>query len=134
MPSEEYRSVARGPLKLKGAAGVTKKKKKKDKTTDLEKNLSPGGDKPKDTPREEADDTDKPRRSDSQGPEHRDQAQKGEEEDEAELKTEAERRFAEAKRKRVRSHSPCLRTSAEQNRAERSREEQGADSSLRCNS
>jgi protein FAM32A len=131
MPSEEYRSVARGPLKLKGAVGVTKKKKKKDKTTDLEKNLSPGGDKPKDTPREDEDDTEMPRRSDSQGPEHRDQAQKGEEEDEAELKTEAERRFAEAKRKRVRSHSPCF---TDECRAERSRAEQGADSSLRCNS
>ncbi|KAL2191810.1 DUF1754-domain-containing protein [Thermothelomyces heterothallicus CBS 203.75] len=45
MPSDEYTTVGRGPLKLKGGAGVTKKKKKKDKgkTTDLEKNLSTGG-------------------------------------------------------------------------------------------
>ena len=49
MPSDDYASITRGPLKLKGGAGVTKKKKKKDKTkaksssTDLEKNLSTGG-------------------------------------------------------------------------------------------
>jgi protein FAM32A len=109
MPSDEYSSVARGPLKLKGAGGVTKKKKKKDKdrnkTTDLEKNLSTGGDKTatKDTPDRprEQDDADKPRRSASQDLERQDQAEKAGEEEETELKTEAERRFAEAKRKRV---------------------------------
>ncbi|KAH6840910.1 hypothetical protein B0I37DRAFT_357754 [Chaetomium sp. MPI-CAGE-AT-0009] len=73
MPSDEYAPAARGPLRLKGAAGVTKKKKKKGgkSSTDLEKNLSTGGT----------------------------QQQPGDVGEEN--KTETERRFAEAKRKRL---------------------------------
>lgn len=112
MPSDEYTTVARGPLKLKGGAGVTKKKKKKDKAkTDLEKNLSTGGedggrdsseralaqtgkegspgtgtDKGEGTPPAELQRDDGPSASAA----------------EDDYKTEAERRFAEIKRKRVR--------------------------------
>jgi protein FAM32A len=109
MPSDEYTSVARGPLKLKGAAGVTKKKKKKDKDksgarTDLERNLSTGdGDgalarKPSEPPdrRPSAEPSDA---QEVQGVE-------AELEDPDSTKTEAERRFAEAKRKRVRTTPP----------------------------
>ena len=114
MPSDDYTSISRGPLKLKGAAGVTKKKKKKagkDKAaaTDLEKNLSAGEGAlvpTIDTPREERDDdVDDDTRSRSRS---RDKKGDGGEEEEDESKTETERRFAEAKRKRVCCNTPLL--------------------------
>ncbi|KAK4127539.1 DUF1754-domain-containing protein [Parathielavia appendiculata] len=107
MPSDEYSSVARGPLKLKGAAGVTKKRKKKDKTTDLEKNLSTSGDKPIDSTKDipdrspGEDSADKPTTSDRNDFEHREKTAAQKEEEAEALKTETERRFAEAKRKRL---------------------------------
>lgn len=118
MPSDEYTSITRGPLKLKGAAGITKKKKKKDKNKDkkpdLERNLSTGGGDEsaltlvKDTlerlPNEEDDDT-RQRRSES-GDVREGGGRSGEEgeggNEKESSKTETERRFAEAKRKRVR--------------------------------
>jgi protein FAM32A len=128
MPSDDYASIARGPLKLKGGAGVTKKKKKKDKaktksSTDLERNLSAGVEdnsenalalsestrSPRDAPPE--DEGDERRRSASNDRQQRDEPGEREED---ESKTESERRFAEAKRKRVRlvfsppTHPPPL--------------------------
>lgn len=97
MPSDEYTSVARGPLKLKGTAGVTKKKKKKNKT-DLEKNLSTGGSgsgSASETALVKGEDEGK-----EKDPENAQQEEKKEEEEEV-YKTEAEKRFLEAKRKRV---------------------------------
>lgn len=77
MPSEEYKSAGGGALRIKGAK-VKKHKKKKDKTA-LEKNLT------------------EPKKERSQ--------EKEEEVEEAEPsrsnKTEAERRFEEARRKRL---------------------------------
>lgn len=79
MPSEEYKSAGGGALRIKGAK-VKKHKKKKDKTA-LEKNLA------------------EPKKEGSQEREEK------EEEEEAEpsrsLKTEAERRFEEARKKRL---------------------------------
>ncbi|KAK4250690.1 hypothetical protein C7999DRAFT_28771 [Corynascus novoguineensis] len=112
MPPDEYTSIARGPLKLKGVAGVTKKKKKKDKgkTTDLEKNLSTGGSSRDSSesalvPAEKEDapgsSADKERRSPTE--EDRGELQQKQDETAADddLKTETERRFLEAKRKRL---------------------------------
>ncbi|KAL2141337.1 hypothetical protein VTI28DRAFT_2518 [Corynascus sepedonium] len=112
MPSDEYTSIARGPLKLKGGAGVTKKKKKKDKgkTTDIEKNLSIGGGSRDSSeralvPAEKEDalgsSADKERKS----PTEEDRGELLQKQDETaaddDLKTETERRFLEAKRKRL---------------------------------
>ncbi|KAL2125817.1 hypothetical protein VTI74DRAFT_2604 [Chaetomium olivicolor] len=115
MPSDEYTSIARGPLKLKGAAGVTKKKKKKDKDKkpDLEKNLSTGGDgnntqsaalalsddsRLKDTSDRLPEEGAVGRRSGSNDGDREERRDREKEEDN---KTETERRFAEAKRKRL---------------------------------
>ncbi|KAL1838984.1 hypothetical protein VTJ49DRAFT_1995 [Mycothermus thermophilus] len=110
MPSDEYASVARGPLKLKGAAGVTKKKKKKTKDkTDLEKNLStgsdekaivPAGDETKSRSRS-PDEQQDPDRKKKKHVEQKEGGEGEEEEDDEVAKTEAERRFAEARRKRL---------------------------------
>lgn len=102
MPSDEYTSIARGPLRLKGGAGVTKKKKKKDKgRSDLEKNLSIGSDSAGALSKRGSPD-DEPDKQRSQSP-HKDADGRKEGEEEEEIpKTEAERRFAEIKRKRVR--------------------------------
>ena len=123
MPSDDYASISRGPLKLKGAAGVAKKKKKKSKdkggTTDLEKNLSTGdknnnsetalvpaeaGDDgtpelSRHSPGNGADDDDARRRRGRSESGEQDRDKDSREDDN---KTETERRFAEAKRKRVR--------------------------------
>jgi protein FAM32A len=124
MPSDEYTPAARGPLRLKGGAGVTKKKKKKSgknsSSTDLEKNLSTGdveaGSSGALVPAVEGgspsggDEVEKKSRrrggedgeGDGDAGERRSGEEAGEGEDgEEENKTETERRFAEAKRKRV---------------------------------
>ncbi|KXX78076.1 Protein FAM32A [Madurella mycetomatis] len=111
MPSDEYSSISRGPLKLKGVAGITKKKKKKDKTratTDLEKNLSTGeggDDSGSNTlaPPKSRDDGGTKRTSPESEPGKQLQKRNPDEaeNEEEDTKTEAERRFAEAKRKRL---------------------------------
>ncbi|KAI7785469.1 hypothetical protein LA080_006890 [Diaporthe eres] len=82
MPSEEYKSAGGGALRIKGAK-VKKHKKKKDKTA-LEKNLA---------------------ESKKEGSEDREEAREVEEvegdEPSKSHKTEAERRFEEARRKRL---------------------------------
>ena len=111
MPSDDYTSVARGPLKLKGvvAGGKVKKHKKKsnkDKKTDLEKNLSTGDDN-----NTKDDDENKQLQVREGSTEEGNKAQtrtsqsqeRDEEQKDDETKTEAERRFLEAKRKRVRT-------------------------------
>lgn len=131
MPSEDYTSVARGPLKLKGgasSASITKKsKKKKSKkpATDLEKNLSTGGGGDGDDGDDGDDDdgTDKllsrrarerSQEAESRGADEEPQQQQpqeakhNEEDDDDDIdagKTEAERRFAEIKRKRLKELS-----------------------------
>lgn len=80
MPSEEYKSAGGGALRIKGAK-VKKHKKKKDKSA-LEKNLA----EPK---KEESQDKDK------------EEAEEEEEEPSRSRKTEAERRFEEARRKKL---------------------------------
>ncbi|KAK3296991.1 uncharacterized protein B0H64DRAFT_473157 [Chaetomium fimeti] len=114
MPSDEYAPAARGPLRLKGAAGVTKKKKKKSgksgsKGTDLEKNLSTGGDAAVDDSSARAlvlAGGEKGGEGSDGGEEGRERTREdgGEGEGEGgeeENKTETERRFAEAKKKRL---------------------------------
>lgn len=111
MPSDDYTTVARGPLKFKGIAGgkVKKSKKKnKDKKSDLEKNLSTGDDSNK-LPDTTKDDNDEKKqlqlREGSEGADlekkERSTSQERQGEESEETKTEAERRFLEAKRKRV---------------------------------
>ena len=79
MPSEEYKSAGGGALRIKGAK-VKKHKKKKDKTA-LEKNLAePKKEEEESKDKEEAEEEDDPPRS---------------------HKTDAERRFEEARRKRL---------------------------------
>ncbi|EON97663.1 putative duf1754-domain-containing protein [Phaeoacremonium minimum UCRPA7] len=97
MPSDEYASV--GALRLKGGK-VKKHKKKKDKGSDLEKNLSTGESSKdlevvKKRKSEEAEDDEATRAKPSEEPE--------EEEDSVpqHRKTEAERRFEEARRKKL---------------------------------
>ncbi|KAK4104877.1 DUF1754-domain-containing protein [Parathielavia hyrcaniae] len=105
MPSDDYSSVASGPLKLKGAAGVAKKKKKKAQnrtktTTDLEKNLSTGGDSKEATTTDPTKDA--PDRSPGGGEEENSAVvYKPRTSDSDPHATETERRFAEAKRKRL---------------------------------
>ncbi len=96
MPGSEYASFGGGALKLKGAK--VKKHKKKDKSADLEKNLSTGGE--SSTALDKAEDTTKKR-------EKRSKSQDEEEEENLPdtSMTEAERRLAEAKQKKVRSCS-----------------------------
>ncbi|KAL2162718.1 hypothetical protein VTH06DRAFT_6554 [Thermothelomyces fergusii] len=122
MPSDEYAAVARGPLKLKGGAGVTKKsKKKKDKgkgkaATDLEKNLSTGGG---DGIREGSEGALVPAGEDGapeevqkeDGPSASASASASAVEDD--YKTEAERRFAEIKRKRLKELAESKRVRPE---------------------
>jgi protein FAM32A len=105
MPSDDYASIARGPLKLKGAKVSKSHKKKskrhKDKTSsDVERALATTSTSQteEDAARRVVDPQEKRKKFD--GSEERDLT---EERDEAEgdTKTEAERRFAEAKRKRV---------------------------------
>lgn len=129
MPSDDYASISRGPLKLKGAAGVAKKKKKKSKdkgrTADLEKNLSTGDKNNNNSetalvPAEAGDDGAPERRhspgiggDDDDARRRRGRSESGEQDrdkdkdsrEEDDNKTETERRFAEAKRKRVRLSS-----------------------------
>ena len=107
MPSDDYASIARGPLKLKGSK-VTKQKKKSKKekekvSSDAERALTTAVD----------DDVEKKRRRENEGEGGElgndttaadERASGAEEEDDT--KTEAERRFAEAKRKRVCLSSP----------------------------
>lgn len=79
MPSEEYKSAGGGALRIKGAK-VKKHKKKKDKSA-LEKNLAePKKEESQDKDKEEAKEEEEPSRS---------------------RKTEAERRFEEARRKKL---------------------------------
>lgn len=81
MPSEEYKSAGGGALRIKGAK-VKKHKKKKDKTA-LEKNLA------------------EPKKEESQDKDEEKEAVEEEEEPSRSHKTEAERRFEEARRKRL---------------------------------
>ncbi|KAH6641504.1 hypothetical protein F5144DRAFT_563837 [Chaetomium tenue] len=117
MPADEYAPAARGPLRLKGAAGVTKKKKKKSaksSTTDLAKNLATGDGAAGDggsgssgaliLREEESVGGREKERGDGEegrGGEDGEERRSGEEGEEEENKTETERRFAEAKRKRL---------------------------------
>ena len=100
MPSDEYASVGGGgALRLKGGK-VKKHKKKKDKGSDLEKNLSTGESSKEielKKPRaEEVEDDDEARvKSGEEAEEQEDDTSKN-------RKTEAERRFEEARRKKVR--------------------------------
>lgn len=94
MASDDYTAVGGGgALKLKGSK-VHKKKKKRDKKTDLEKNL--------DTGKREGPDPDKKKEADDEP--------RDEEDDRPEAqKTEAEKRHDEIKKKRVSSLSPtCI--------------------------
>jgi protein FAM32A len=117
MPADEYASFSGGALKLKGGK-VKKQKKKKDKSaTSLEKALSTaaeGGDdlaletqqrdedaaaldKPDSEPRDQDDPgVDRKKKKEESGDDDKDR-----DEDGTDGRTEAEKRFAEAKRKRV---------------------------------
>jgi protein FAM32A len=101
MPSNEYSSLGgAGALKLKGAK-VKKHKKKRDKTSVLEKALSTGD-------REELEKAGHDSEKD-EGMDKTREGSQGADEENAALgnhKTEAERRFAEAKRKKVSSSAP----------------------------
>lgn len=104
MPSEDYTSVTRGALKLKGAkvhkSSGKKSKKSKDKTSrDLETAL------------QRTSETEDDRKNKSQEPgeseaaaasERKKSTPPGDGQEPEDLKTDAERRFAEIKRKRVR--------------------------------
>ncbi|KAK3359724.1 hypothetical protein B0T25DRAFT_629053 [Lasiosphaeria hispida] len=103
MPSEDYAAVGRGPLKLKGAK-ITKHKKKskkdKDKTNpdNLEKALSVTAT----TTTTDGDDTPlDPKRTKEAADETGGGSQSPKDDAEEDTKTEAERRFAEAKRKKL---------------------------------
>jgi protein FAM32A len=104
MPSDDYSSFGKGALKLKGGGGKVKKhKKKKDKGSDLEKALStgeePSGSKRRDS--ENAGDKQIERRTGSRS--RSPVEQHDDEEAPVRPKTEAERRFEEAKKRKVRS-------------------------------
>lgn len=99
MPSDEYSSFGKGALKLKGGGGKVKKhKKKKDKGSDLQKALSTG-------------EASGERRDSDAGADQLEKRTKSRSPVEADdddgddsvvrQKTEAERRFEEAKRKKV---------------------------------
>ncbi|OIW29789.1 DUF1754-domain-containing protein [Coniochaeta ligniaria NRRL 30616] len=97
MPSDEYSSFGKGALKLKGGGGKVKKhKKKKDKVSDLEKALSTG-----ETSGEHRDgvigEKQVEKRTKSRSPVEDDEAEEGP----VRQKTEAERRFEEAKKKKL---------------------------------
>lgn len=89
MPSDEYKSAGGGALRIKGAKVKKNKTKKKEKKSDLEKNLVAGGS--------------------SKDPKIGDEPPEEEVENEAEEdaepskghKTEAERRFDEARKKKL---------------------------------
>lgn len=110
MPADEYSSVARGPLKLKGAK-VTKhkKKSKKDKekaTSDVERALATTTTKSTTDARSEDEERAATKaRSEERGASEDAVERSGSAALEDDTKTETERRFAEAKRKRV-----CLTT------------------------
>ena len=106
MPSDEYTTVARGALKLKGAkvGKFSKKKTKKDKektVSDMERALTTTPSNPASGDDSRVDD------GVDRAASHKDQRQgieereREEEEQPEDTKTEAERRFAELKRKRV---------------------------------
>jgi protein FAM32A len=98
MPSDEYSSFGKGALKLKGGGGkVKKQKKKKDKGSDLEKALSTreASGEPRDS---DAGEKQLEKRTRSRSPV---EADGDDEQGPARQKTEAERRFEEAKKKKV---------------------------------
>jgi protein FAM32A len=105
MPSDEYSSFGKGALKLKGVGGgKVKKHKKKEKknSPDLERALATATGEPSSQQPLSAD----KRRSESLA------GHDGDDEDEAPVvshKTEAERRFEEARRKKVKCHFPACR-------------------------
>jgi protein FAM32A len=106
MPSDEYSSFGKGALKLKGVGGKVKKNKKKDKKqpSDLEKNLSTGESSSRavSEPKEDRQLSRRPTPGAEDGP-------GGDEAAPVRYKTEAERRFDEAKRKKVSvAQSPML--------------------------
>lgn len=102
MPTDEYSSYGGGALKLKGGGGKVKKhKKKKDKASDLEKALSTG--EPSSQAASKAKDEQLAKRTSSGSPAGGDEHHSGDQGDRPVVrqKTEAERRFEEAKRKKV---------------------------------
>lgn len=99
MPSDEYSSFGKGPLKLKGGGGKVKKhKKKKDKVPDLEKALSTG-----ETTSGEPRDSDAGEKQIEQRKKSKSPVQEDDDNEEGPVrqKTEAERRFEEARKKKV---------------------------------
>lgn len=106
MPADEYSSVARGPLKLKGAkVSKHKKKSKKDKekaTSDVERALATTTTKSTtDIRSEDEERAATKQRSEERGASEDAVERSGSAALEDDTKTETERRFAEAKRKRV---------------------------------
>jgi len=110
MPSDDYASFGGGALKLKGAKVKKHKKKRKDKGSDLEKALSTG----ETSSRTGGEGPERERRDREDGEEGKElrsrSSSHGEEKEESDggdanvsYKTEAERRFEEAKRKKVRT-------------------------------
>lgn len=97
MPSDEYTVFGKGALKLKGGGGKVKKhKKKKDKGSDLEKALSTG-ETSGDHRDGDAGEKEIEKRVKSKSPVEADDVEEGP----VRQKTEAERRFEEAKKKKV---------------------------------
>lgn len=99
MPSDEYSSFGKGPLKLKGGGGKVKKhKKKKDKVPDLEKALSTG-----ETTSGEPRDSDAGEKQIEQRKKSKSPVQEDDDNEEGPVrqKTEAERRFEEARKKKL---------------------------------
>ena len=108
MPSSDYTSVTRGALKLKGSKvqkSNKKSKKSKDKTSNnLETALQRTSETEDDSkkPIKSQEEVELETRKSTSPAQEGDQQQLQEQEPEEDLKTEAERRFAEIKRKRVR--------------------------------
>lgn len=106
MPSDDYAPVGGGALRIKGAK--VKKHKKKSKKTDLEKNLSTG-DEPSSSSKRPKKEEDVPEGGDDDEDDNTKRTKKQEEEEEKEeeepqperRKTEAEKRFEEARRKKL---------------------------------
>ncbi|KAI0852159.1 DUF1754-domain-containing protein [Daldinia vernicosa] len=91
MPVDDYVSAAgAGALKLKGGKIQKNKKKKKTKVSTLERSLTPG-----DSSASKPKDVEDPRQRDSKDPDD------GDDGDIVEQKTEAERRYEEANRKKM---------------------------------
>ncbi|KAK4230454.1 protein FAM32A [Podospora fimiseda] len=99
MPSSDYTTVTKGALKLKGTPGITKKKKKKSSksttTSDLEKNLSTTGSGSESKSKSPAPP------STTEEPTIEPNIKDDDNDDNHKEKTEAERKFAEVKRKRL---------------------------------